>query len=91
MPITFSGRRVTSAIFVMDIKATKAFYENIIGLDTIPEPFHDGKHVWYRIGPGASMHVIEGATEKKTYYKNQHTCFSLDSVERFTELLKKNK
>ena len=80
-----------TAIFVMDIKATKAFYENILGLDTIPEPFHDGKHVWYRIGPGSSLHVIEGATEKKTYYKNQHTCFSLDSVERFTELLKKNK
>jgi lactoylglutathione lyase len=79
-----------TAIYVMDIKVTKAFYDNIIGLDTIPEPFHDGKHVWYRIGPGSSLHVIQGATEKKTYYKNQHTCFSVGSVEKFIEVLKKN-
>jgi lactoylglutathione lyase len=81
-----------TAIFVKDIKATKAFYEGILGLDTIPEPFHDGKHVWYSMGfPGVSMHVIQGASDKKEYYKNQHTCFSLESVEAFTKLLEKNK
>ena len=80
-----------TAIFVKDLKATKAFYEGILGLDTIPEPFHDGKHVWYSMGfPGVSMHVIQGATDKKEYYKNQHTCFSLESVENFTKLLQKN-
>lgn len=79
-----------TAIFVVDLKVTKAFYENIIGLDTIPEPFHDGKHAWYSLGGGVAMHVIQGATEKKTYYKNQHTCFSVPSVEAFTAVLKKN-
>jgi len=79
------------AIFVKDLRATKSFYENIIGLDTIPEPFRDGKHAWYNIGHGLSMHVIQGATEKKDYYKNQHTCFSVASVEKFTSLLLKNK
>jgi lactoylglutathione lyase len=81
-----------TAIFVKDLKTTKAFYEGILGLDTIPEPFHDGKHVWYNLGfPGVSMHVIEGASEKKAYYKNQHTCFSLQSVEAFTKILEKHK
>jgi lactoylglutathione lyase len=79
-----------TAIFVKDLKATKSFYENVIGLDTIPEPFHDGKHTWYRIGDGVSMHVIEGASEKKQYYKNQHTCFSVSSVEAFTAVLREN-
>jgi len=79
------------AIFVKNLKVTKAFYENIIGLDTIPEPFHDGKHAWYSLGTGVSLHVIEGATQKKDYYKNQHTCLSVASVEAFTEVLKKNK
>jgi lactoylglutathione lyase len=80
-----------TAIFVKDLKVTKTFYEDIIGLDTIPEPFHDGKHVWYNMGfPGVSMHVIQGASEKKEYFKNQHTCFSLESVENFTKLLQKN-
>jgi lactoylglutathione lyase len=80
-----------TAIFVKDLKVTKEFYETIIGLDTIPEPFRDGKHAWYTIGPGVSMHVIEGAPSHKEYYKNQHTCFSVASVEDFTTLLKRNK
>jgi lactoylglutathione lyase len=79
-----------TAIFVKNLKTTRVFYENILGLDTIPEPFHDGKHAWYAIGPGVSMHVIEGATEVKSYYKNQHTCFSVESVDEFTALLRKN-
>ena len=78
------------AIFVKNLKTTKAFYENVIGLDTIPEPFHDGKHAWYHLGSGISMHVIEGATGKKEYYKNQHTCLSVSSVEGFTNILKKS-
>jgi lactoylglutathione lyase len=79
-----------TAIYVQDLKATKNFYENIIGLDTIPEPFHDGRHAWYSIGPGVSMHVIQGAPERKEYYKNQHTCFSVQSVEAFTVSLKQH-
>src|SRR5687768_3654468 len=79
-----------TAIFVVDLKVSKNFYENILGLDTIPEPFHDGKHAWFSTGPGSSLHIIEGASEKKTYYKNQHTCYSVNSVEAFAEVLRKN-
>lgn len=78
------------AIFVSDLKTTKTFYENIIGLDTIAEPFHDGKHAWYTLGSNISMHVVQGATEKREYYKNQHNCFSVPSVEAFTRVLAKN-
>jgi lactoylglutathione lyase len=78
------------AIFVKNIQATRFFYSQIIGLDSISEPFHDGKHIWYAIGQGISLHVIEGATEKKEYYKNQHTCFSVNSVEDFATALRKN-
>lgn len=78
------------AIYVMDVKKSGDFYMNIIGLDSIPEPFHDGKHIWLSIGPGSSMHIIEGATAKKEYYKNNHTCFTVLSVQAFTEILKKH-
>jgi len=89
---TKTGARMNhSAIFVTDIKASANFYQNIVGLDTIPEPFHDGKHVWLRTGPGMSLHIIEGSKEKKQYYKNQHTCFSVASVDDFVAILKKNK
>lgn len=77
------------AIFVVNLKASTEFYRDVIGLDTIPEPFHDGKHTWMKIGPGASLHIIEGAEAKKEYFKNNHICFSVASVEKFTDILRK--
>jgi lactoylglutathione lyase len=77
------------AIYVVDLQKSGYFYEHIIGLDTIPEPFHDGKHLWLRMGAGSSLHIIQGAGSKKEYYKNNHICFSVQSMEDFTDKLKK--
>lgn len=77
-----------TAIYVVDIKKSGIFYTQIIGLDTIPEPFKDGKHIWLKTAPHIQMHIIEGAPSTKQYYKNQHSCFSVQSVEVFTTLLK---
>ena len=77
-----------TAIYVMDIQKTGSFYTNIIGLDTVPEPFHDGKHIWYSTGAHTMLHVIAGATAKKDYYKNQHTCFTVPDFNLFIEKLK---
>src|SRR5688572_4884527 len=52
------------ALYITDLKKSGAFYSDIIGLDTIPEPFHDGKHIWYSIGPKSHLHLIEGAAYK---------------------------
>lgn len=79
-----------TAIYVVDVQKSVVFYQQILGLDTIPEPFHDGKHAWFRTGPGLALHIIEGAPVKKDYYKNQHTCFSVGSVQNFITLLQKN-
>ena len=79
-----------TAVYVVDAQKAVDFYQHILGLDTIPEPFHDGKHAWFRTGPGLALHIIEGAPAKKEYYKNQHTCFSVSSVTDFISLLKKN-
>jgi lactoylglutathione lyase len=77
------------AINVVDLQKSGDFYINTIGLDTIPEPFHDNLHIWLRIGPGTSLHIIGGAAAHKEYYKNNHICFSVGSVEAFIEKLKK--
>ena len=79
-----------TAVYVVDAQKAVDFYQHILGLDTIPEPFHDGKHAWFRTGPGLALHIIEGAPAKKEYYKNQHTCFSVSSVKDFISMLKKN-
>ena len=79
------------AILVVNLEQSADFYTHIIGLDTIPEPFHDGKHVWLNIGPGLQMHIIQGAPVSRSYYKNQHCCFSVASVEVFILMLKEKK
>lgn len=78
------------ALYVTDLKTSTHFYQNIIGLDTIPEPFHDGRHTWFSIGAQGHLHIISGATGKPAREKNSHLCFSVPSVEQFTAILKKN-
>jgi len=78
------------ALYVVDLKTSTAFYDNIIGLDTIPEPFHDGRHTWFSIGPKSHLHIISGAAQKTEQNKNTHLCFSVSSVDAFIPTLKKN-
>ncbi|GAC1451530.1 MAG: hypothetical protein NVSMB7_14120 [Chitinophagaceae bacterium] len=78
------------ALYIYDLKKGTAFYQQIIGLDTIPEPFHDGKHTWFRIGEHSQLHLIQGATDITKHDKNTHLCFSTGgSMETFIAQLKK--
>jgi lactoylglutathione lyase len=79
------------AVYVVDLKISTAFYKDIIGLDTIPEPFHDGRHTWFSVGVKSHLHVISGATTKTMHDKNAHLCFSVASVPEFVKVLVKNK
>ncbi len=78
------------AIYVVDLQASTAFYRDIVGLDTIPEPFHDGKHTWFSVGPLSHLHVISGAAAPTVHNKNAHLCFSVPSVDEFTKSLTKH-
>ncbi len=78
------------ALYVVDIKLSTVFYRDIIGLDTIPEPFHDGRHTWFSVGPKSHLHLIQGADAKKEHEKNTHLCFAVASVDAFTQTLKKH-
>lgn len=79
-----------TAIYVKDLSVSAGFYKDVIGLKPIPEPFHDGLHAWFDLGNGAALHIIQGADEKKQYYRNQHTCLRVPSVPAFVEILKKH-
>ena len=78
------------ALYVVDLKKSAAFYQNVVQIDTIPEPFHDGKHAWFKIGPQSSLHLIEGATETTPREKRNHLCFSVPSLEDFIARLEKS-
>lgn len=78
------------ALYVQDLQKSTHFYSTIIGLDTIPEPFRDGRHTWYKIGSQSQLHLIQGAGLQSPQNKNSHLCFSVASVEEFVSTLKKN-
>ena len=77
------------ALHVFDLKKSGQFYTQTIGLDTIPEPFHDGNHIWLSIGYKSHLHLIGGAKPAIERDKNTHLCFTVPSVEQFLERLKK--
>lgn len=77
------------AIYVYDLEKSTAFYEDVLQLKKIPEPFNDGKHTWFSIGTNSQLHLIEGATEVTEHDKNSHLCFSVKSVDDFVVTLDK--
>ena len=79
------------AVYVKDLKVSTAFYTDVIKLDTIPEPFHDGKHTWFSVSENSHLHIIQGAKEITQHEKNSHLCFSVPSIEEVISRLNANK
>jgi lactoylglutathione lyase len=84
-----SARLNHIALHVVDLQTSTRFYQDLIGLDTIPEPFHDGKHTWFRIGESTQLHLIQGAQTPVIPDKNTHLCFSVSSMNAFIDRLNK--
>lgn len=78
------------AISVVDLDKSTAFYRDIVGIDTMPEPFHDGKHTWFKVAEHAQLHLIKGAKEVNQHDIGSHLCFSVPSVEEFITRLNKH-
>ncbi|MGC4101305.1 VOC family protein [Ferruginibacter sp.] len=79
------------AHYVVNLKTSTDFYMHIVGLDSIPEPFHDGKHTWLSVGYKSHLHLIQGAAAAYDLPKNSHLCFTVPSVTDFIKVLEKNK
>jgi lactoylglutathione lyase len=77
-------------IFVTDLDRAANFYEKVLELKRIPEPFHDGKHVWFRISEHGQLHVVSGAREDIPHDINIHLAFSVASMDAFTKHLEES-
>ncbi|MET4083342.1 lactoylglutathione lyase [Pedobacter sp. UYP30] len=75
------------ALYVKDLAKSAAFYKDVMKLKEIPEPFHDGKHVWLKTGPYTNLHLIQGAAEITEHDINSHFAYSVASMADFTKHL----
>lgn len=79
------------AVYVSDLDKSGHFYESLLNLKKIQEPFKDGKHIWFSLGTAGQMHLIKGAQQSVTPNKNEHLCFSVTSITDFIAKLDKEK
>src|ERR1700694_5211364 len=74
-------------IYVVDLQKSSDFYEKVMQLEKIPEPFHDNRHTWFKIGEHSPLHVVSGAKEIIPHDINIHLAFSVASLEIFMKHL----
>lgn len=79
------------AVYVTDLAKSTTFYKDVFDLEIIPEPFKDGRHTWFSLGPAGHLHLIQGAKPNVEHDKNEHLCFSVPSVDKFITLLNSKK
>ncbi len=72
------------ALYVYDLQKSADFYRNVLELPQIPDPFKDGRHVWFRTGPHSQLHIIQGAAKVEPHDKNSHLAFSVKNLAKFT-------
>ncbi len=71
------------AVYVHDLAKSAEFYEKVMELEKIPEPFQDGRHVWFRIGAHDQLHVIHDAQTTVQPGDDTHLAFRVASLSDF--------
>jgi lactoylglutathione lyase len=72
-----------TTVHVRDLDKSAEFYEKVVGLQRIPEPFKDGRHLWFRTGAHEQLHVVAGATDIEPHDIEIHFAFRVASVPDF--------
>jgi lactoylglutathione lyase len=71
------------AIYVDDLARSREFYGTVLGLEEIPEPFGDGRHVWFRIAGDQQLHIITPRGSEARPTADVHFAFSVSSLNEF--------
>jgi lactoylglutathione lyase len=74
-------------VYVTDLARGAEFYKKVMMLDTIPEPFHDNRHAWFKITEHGQLHVVSGAKEDVPHNVNIHLAFTVPSLPDFIKHL----
>jgi len=78
-----------TTVYVVDLQKSTEFYQKVMELELIQEPFKDGKHSWFKIGEHSQLHVVSGAASIIAHDINIHLSFRVRSLKEFMEHLDK--
>ena len=70
------------ALYVADLERSTAFYREVMGVEMIPDPFRDDRHVWFKIGEHNQLHLIAG-TVGEAPGRGMHFAFGVSSFGDF--------
>jgi len=76
-----------AALCAKNLHKTAAFYSTVLQLQKIHHPFNDTLHVWFKIGEGLALHVIQGDCPQTVHDISIHLCFSVPSLNQFMKHL----
>jgi lactoylglutathione lyase len=72
-----------AALCAKNLKKTADFYSTVLQLQKIHHPFNDTLHVWFKIGEGLALHVIQGDCPTTVHDIGIHLCFSVPNLDAF--------
>jgi lactoylglutathione lyase len=76
-----------AALCTQHLKKTADFYSTVLELKKIHHPFNDTLHVWFKIGDGLALHIIQGDCPETVHNIGIHLCFSVPSLDGFMKHL----
>ncbi len=79
------------AVHVSDLEKGMDFYQDVLQLKKIEDPFNDAIHAWYDIGNGSALHLIESKDVPSEKSKVNHLCFSIPDMMAFVDNMKARK
>lgn len=71
------------ALYVHDLTKSATFYEKVMELKQIPEPFKDGRHAWFRMGSHDQLHVVSSPQNNVLPDSDIHLAFRVPSLSAF--------
>lgn len=78
------------AVSVFDLQRSTEFYQNILQLQSIPEPFKIGMHSWFQIAPNCQLHLIKSSKKSTEHHFNNHISFCVADIDSFVRRLVEN-
>lgn len=75
------------ALQVSNLQQSTRFYQDVVGLKPLEEPFKIGRHSWFALGPLCQLHLIAGATGVPLFHIDHHLALSTSHFDDFIQKL----